>query len=391
MKMLGKVVARAALAAVMTSTALIFVSPTPAQAATVLSRVEIRGHDGRCVQAIGNTEGAAVQMWGCAHAANQRWNFWSDGAISSVSSGKCLTADSNTNGRNLVVRTCGGASGQVWSMANLPVVTTTSTGRGVGKTIRLASGKCLDVEGPFTPWGTPAQIWDCVAVDQQLFMTVTTQIFTANGSFHLRWQEATRSEALCFSNSSCQRKSQLIARKQGLLEQYATWSIFLSSLETDHSRIGNFLTALANSVDLSTTEKVFIWDLVVESVGRGLVINATHSQQWVRDSFFPGETHVHTAVTFWDGYHGRMVDFTLQDAFGIIWQHEEEPVGPVNNGDVEASLRQVIALNRFYLSGSSFTEFTRYWNALMRDDGANWCPNRIYENRCAVLGLGPFR
>jgi hypothetical protein len=61
--------------------------------------------------------GAAVAIWDCTGAANQRWTINSDGTIVGVESGLCLEVSGGrtANGTPVELWTCNGGSNQKWS------------------------------------------------------------------------------------------------------------------------------------------------------------------------------------------------------------------------------------------------------------------------------------
>lgn len=366
---------------------------SPAHAAAVLSNVEIRGHNGRCldVRGSGTADGTAVQFWGCVGAKQQRWTFYDDGTVRAQHSGKCLTLDINQDGQDLVTRTCGaGLASQRWVNTSLPVPVPNAGGSvSAGKLIRHGNGRCLDVEGPNVHWGTAAQVWTCnPARDNQKFMTAAT---AQPQWFHDRWRQATNDEVMCFSTSSCTRRDQI---REALLFQLELSGIARPpGARMDHRQIGNMATWIAQRTSYSTTEQVYLWNMIARQ-DSGISIGTTGAHPKVRDSFLSANTYKHTVVPFFDEYHAKKTDLTLQDAFNLIWQHEEDFPGPVvNEGDAEASTRQVIALQRFQATGNSFAEFARYWNGLMRDDNpADWCREQIFSRGCIVVGIpNPLR
>lgn len=348
---------------------------TATYAAQALSQeVEIRGYAGHCVDVRGpsTADGTAVQTWGCMNVPQQRWRFFDDGTIRSSASGKCLVLDEIRNGRDLVIRTCRPwRSGHKWIVHGFP-----QSGR--AGVIRHSSGKCLDVEGPSEAYGTPVQVWDCVqALDNQTFVTVDTR----SGSFDQRWHRASVvHENLCYSHSSCVRKFHL-----DLIHENLFWHA-----EYDHKTLGQHLTRLAQRNDLSTTEKIYIWN----KQARETETKPDFAHNVVRNGGIKGDgtTYKHTVVTFNDGYHGYLVDFSTQDAFNMILDHETTWRNWLsghfgfNKGDASASLRTVLAMQRFQAT-NNFAEFAEYWNALQRSDGENWCPERIYEHGCQQVGV----
>ena len=77
----------------------------------------------------------------------------------------------------------------------------------------------------------------------------------------------------------------------------------------------------------------------------------------------------------------------------MIWKKENNaksklacaPFCP-NLGDVSASLRTVIAMQAFQRT-NDFRTFSSYWNGLQRESGRDWCPDPIYSDGCAWVGM----
>jgi len=266
-------------------------------------------------------------------------------------------------------------------VTSIPDPIASSTPEQSGGIIQHSNGKCLDNEGPSSANGASAQIWDCVGVDQQSFVAVKV----SNGDFKDRWRRATADESLCFSPSSCRRKDEVDGIRSALIFSSSTNPNVLT-----HNTIGSFLDSLAQDPGLSTTERAYIWNSVA-TTSNAIIITGDGAHPLVKDHLLPLATRQHTIVPFYDGYHGDLVDLSLQDAFDRIWEHEfldgtgcETTVPCPNFGDIEASTRQVIALQRFEET-MSFVEFSTYWNGLMRSDGENLCPRTVWKYGCSAV------
>jgi hypothetical protein len=337
------------------------------------------------------------------NVSQQRWDIRYDGTIRSRYSNKCLTVDDlDKNGQVLVMRSCDGSDQQKWH--TLPVdIPTVETG---GGRILHWNNKCMYVEHPSQVQYIPVKVGDCTwyngnLLDLYKFVTVKTK----EGSFRDRWSAATDKSSLCFSDSSCKRWEELVAVREELLKRnHIDGAIYL----LDHDGIGRVVDEIAKLPNYSTTEQVFVWTTIaseglknatldypyyfdiLEHEAHPLVINA--------DILGPENTRAHTVVSFWDDYHGYLIDFTLQDAFNMIWDKEHNKKSMAlclacwpwcscpNHGDISASLRSVIAMQAFQRT-NSFDTFASYWNGLQRKNGADWCPERIYTNGCDYLDL----
>jgi hypothetical protein len=113
---------------------------------------EVLGAGRLCMQVRGgaSTDGSALELAACNHAAAQLFSSRADQSIQVL--GKCLQVAGNatSNGALVVLATCSGASGQLWArQAN-------------GALVNPGSGRCLDVpSGNTTPGAVQLQIFDC--------------------------------------------------------------------------------------------------------------------------------------------------------------------------------------------------------------------------------------
>ncbi len=112
---------------------------------------QITGYGGKCVDVAGadDTDGTAVQLYGCNGTDAQSWTVGADGTLRAL--GKCMdvTSAGTSNGTEVQLWDCNGTGAQVWRAgAN-------------GSLVNPASGRCLDATGPSSADGTRLQIWDC--------------------------------------------------------------------------------------------------------------------------------------------------------------------------------------------------------------------------------------
>ncbi|HEY0538415.1 MAG TPA: family 16 glycosylhydrolase [Actinoallomurus sp.] len=111
----------------------------------------ITGYGGKCVDvnAAGNANGTAIQLYDCNGTAAQQWTVGSDQTLRAL--GKCMdvTAAGTANGTPVQLYDCNGSGAQKWQ-----------AGSG-GSLVNPVSGRCLDATGPSSANGTRLQIWDC--------------------------------------------------------------------------------------------------------------------------------------------------------------------------------------------------------------------------------------
>ena len=123
-------------------------STPPTGAAALLSNPQSR----RCLDVSGGStaDGAAVALWDCHGAANQRWTRTSAGELRG-NGGKCLdvTGGGTANGTKVILWTCNGGANQRYTFNT------------DGSIVSAASGRCLDLNANGTANGTAVQIWDC--------------------------------------------------------------------------------------------------------------------------------------------------------------------------------------------------------------------------------------
>jgi len=340
--------------------------------------VEIRGFAAKCLDVRGPNgfaENTAVQVWGCGNRGNQRWDFYDDGTIRTSLRGKCLHLPANSDGRDLVIQSCNGSPNQTWDF-NDHIHLQVWLGE---KTLELkhSLGKCLDIEfgaGGINN-GAPAQVWGCTVGgrDNQTF-----RIVRASGRFVRKWHRAVKDSNMCFSFSSCSRKTQLDEIRSQLFtsenENQREFGL------TNHTAIGRGLLTLGGRTDLSRTEKVYIWNK--QAWGQNALHFGSHPLVRNQGPSTVLTTYKHTIVAFDEGYHGPMVDLPLEEALETIRDHENPNALTgfiVNQGDISASYRTVIAMKRFKKT-NNFGEFARYWNSLMRNNyWDDWCTTRIWH------------
>lgn len=108
------------------------------------------GIAGKCLDANGgsNTDGTAVQIWGCNGTNAQWWTAYPDGTLRGE--GKCLdaTGAATANGTKAELWDCNGGGNQVWQAYN-------------GGYRNPVSGRCLDDPQLSTTDGTQLVLWDC--------------------------------------------------------------------------------------------------------------------------------------------------------------------------------------------------------------------------------------
>ncbi|MEV4277040.1 RICIN domain-containing protein [Actinoplanes xinjiangensis] len=118
-------------------------SPTPGGTITGLA--------GKCVDVAGavNTNGTAIQLYGCNGTAAQQWSRPGDGTLRSL--GKCLdiSGPSNADGTVVHLWDCHTGTSQKWTLDSSQ------------RLVNTYSGKCLDVTGNSSADGARLQIWTC--------------------------------------------------------------------------------------------------------------------------------------------------------------------------------------------------------------------------------------
>jgi glucosylceramidase len=111
----------------------------------------ITGLGGKCVDVAGavNTNGTAIQLYGCNGTAAQQWSRPGDGTVRSL--GKCLdiSGPSNADGTVAHLWDCHTGTSQKWTPDSSQ------------RLVNTYSGKCLDVTGNNSADGTRLQIWTC--------------------------------------------------------------------------------------------------------------------------------------------------------------------------------------------------------------------------------------
>ncbi len=112
----------------------------------------VRNSDAKCVTAMGDGNGTAVQMQPCNDSnQRQRWYTQTGGLVRNRQNNKCLEVGGWNTGDGsspIIIWDCHGGTNQKWSI------------RG---SINFWNNKCLDVAGWNTGNGTAAQLWDCIA------------------------------------------------------------------------------------------------------------------------------------------------------------------------------------------------------------------------------------
>ena len=166
--------ALAAAFVVSTSTVMVSLKLSKADATILAERLIVNTLSGKCIDvagAPGRSNGAALQLWDCessgrnrdnGSATDQIWVLTDDGFIMNTLSGKCIDvagAPGRSNGSRLQLWDCegsgrnrdnGSATDQKWTVTS-------------NKFIRNdLSGKCIDVAGaPGRSNGATLQLWDC--------------------------------------------------------------------------------------------------------------------------------------------------------------------------------------------------------------------------------------
>ncbi|GIE79338.1 glucosylceramidase [Actinoplanes philippinensis] len=111
----------------------------------------ITGLAGKCVDVAGavNTNGTAIQLYGCNGTAAQQWSRPGDGTLRSL--GKCLdiSGPSNADGTVAHLWDCHTGTSQKWTLDSSQ------------RLVNTYSGKCLDVTGNSSADGARLQIWTC--------------------------------------------------------------------------------------------------------------------------------------------------------------------------------------------------------------------------------------
>lgn len=108
----------------------------------------------KCIDKAPGANGAAVRLWDCSNAANQRWTHNANGSLGNGD--VCLDQPSENigNGASLQVWACNGSPQQRWTRA--------------GNTYRNAwSGRCIDLPAGNAINGQRLQVWDCVGGPNQ--------------------------------------------------------------------------------------------------------------------------------------------------------------------------------------------------------------------------------
>jgi hypothetical protein len=372
------------------------------QAQIVQENIEIRGYYGKCLTGLGSEHenNTPVQMWDCDDNPDKGWDIYSDGTIRSKSHGKCLHIPGPWNGNTTPVqmRDCvAGVLNQQWIVpdASHPTSEIWSYWQG---------GYCLDVTGPYKDNGTPVQMWECKGPEQDNQQFHRTRIVAE--SFRHEW--INKFDSMEYSPSARARMNELMEIRHELLNTFSDdqgrnmpdgrW---VSRLVMDHADLGQLLGALAQRDDISFNEKGLIWSRItsvswhgrseVQNYSIGITHINAHPLVINADWLGTENTYRHTAVSFTDEHHGNKVRIPLDQAYAKIAEYEDnwqcEPFCP-NRGDIEASLRTVIALRELDKT-RDFKHFARYWWGLFVDHDQTFCEQRIYEDGCPTIGLGP--
>ena len=151
----------------------------------------------------------------------------------------------------------------------------------------------------------------------------------------------------------------------------------------NHRDVGDLLTDLAANNDLTDDEKAYVWSHFAyntRSEDQRYDITAGGADPLIvnDDIRGPNNTSNHTVVAFTDPYHGRLVDLSLDDAESAIVSKESSYLsrlaslavlnGDMNEGDVNASYRQIQALKVFNETGD-FSAFAEEWKHQFLDNG----------------------
>ncbi|SDM13270.1 Ricin-type beta-trefoil lectin domain-containing protein [Nonomuraea maritima] len=112
---------------------------------------------GKCIDVTDKNKaaGTPLQIWGCGGAANQRWEFRSDGTVRSL--GMCMevAGGSTADGARIQIGACNGGPAQrfVLNAAN--------------DLVNQAADKCVDVTDQATGDGARLQLWSCGGTSNQ--------------------------------------------------------------------------------------------------------------------------------------------------------------------------------------------------------------------------------
>lgn len=95
--------------------------------------------------------GTGMQLWDCGDSIEEeRWQLQADGHVRGFG-GKCLEAVGDFNGARVELWDCSNRPGQKWQLRN-------------GE-LRVFSDRCLEPRGPRLEAGTPLQVWECRGLD----------------------------------------------------------------------------------------------------------------------------------------------------------------------------------------------------------------------------------
>ncbi|MBX2836299.1 MAG: ricin-type beta-trefoil lectin domain protein [Gammaproteobacteria bacterium] len=105
--------------------------------------------------------GTPVWVYTCNRSDAQRWlvEFYSGPVVGK--GGKCLTTPSYANGSDLKMTECQGWWSQRFHVSKHRIRMKSPSGN------MYDNNLCVDIESASDAWGTPIQLWSCVAVSQQ--------------------------------------------------------------------------------------------------------------------------------------------------------------------------------------------------------------------------------
>jgi hypothetical protein len=126
-------------------------SPSPTSTSPATSGYEIKGYDGKCLDAAGNSSAnrTKVQIWTCGNDRAQKWTY-SNGEL--IHNGACANDQrSGGSGSKVIMYTCNHAKNELWTdLAN-------------GELVNNAQGYklCLDDPAYSTRNGTQLIVYTC--------------------------------------------------------------------------------------------------------------------------------------------------------------------------------------------------------------------------------------
>ncbi|MFJ9249118.1 ricin-type beta-trefoil lectin domain protein [Streptomyces sp. NPDC101776] len=138
-------------------------SSSPATDSSDIAKgVLIRGHaSDRCIDVTGGNpvDNTRLQIWDCTGAAQQKWQFASDGTVRAL--GKCMDVDggSRTDGAWIKLVACNGTGAQQFRL------------NAAHDLVNIQADKCVDVTDAGTGNGAELQLWSCTGGGNQKWST----------------------------------------------------------------------------------------------------------------------------------------------------------------------------------------------------------------------------